>query len=602
MDWRRVQSSDPDDDDRDSYSDDDDKYQLGTRHRDRDGDGDEFAWHSQQPTDVAAPAPPLKHPVARRLFADSPASSSALTSSASSQPPRRQRLEFAALSDADVDSSTAARAQGPSRSTTVRQQQTWLEHGNSAPAWSDGSNGAPVDARNLVYFGLVLCAGGFLMPYNTFVSAIDYFHSRYPDHEIAFFMTAVYMYTTFPATFINLRVVDRFSLNQRVYFSYALFLIALGGMPFIEGAMSSGSLSVDTGYALTLLAVGTVGVGGGIQQGSYYGLAAQLPPRYTQAVMAGESAAGLLVSFNRIVTKAASGDSPAGLRDSTYAYFGLSFVTLLVCLVAFYAIQRSAFVRWFTQQGAESIAMSPMTDFTQADASTAAGGNGADKWSDGPMEGNAAHPGEREQVRAFLNGTPSAPSVLSVEQVWPEAPVPWWKRAIHLVWPETSWIVLKQIWKPALSTCLCFFITLAVFPGIDTSFPSKNWGDWYPVIIIATFNLFDMVGKVLSAYVYQMPLNTLVLLNVARLVFIPLLILCAVPTDKPFFNHESWGVIFNVFFGVTNGWLGSSAMIIGPTLVPESQSELAGTILTFFLLTGLTIGATVAIGFSETIL
>jgi solute carrier family 29 (equilibrative nucleoside transporter), member 4 len=62
--------------------------------------------------------------------------------------------------------------------------------------------------------------------------------------------------------------------------------------------------SAQTAYSVNLAAVSLVAIGCTVQQSSFYGFAALLPKKkYTQALMAGESIAGFLVSSNRVATK-----------------------------------------------------------------------------------------------------------------------------------------------------------------------------------------------------------------------------------------------------------------------------------------------------------
>ena len=84
-----------------------------------------------------------------------------------------------------------------------------------------------------------------------------------------------------------------------------------------------------------MFAVVIVGIGGGIQQASFYGLAGLFPPKYTQALMLGESMAGVVVSVNRITTKSAFGDTLDDVRRSTFIFFYLTMSLVLICQVEY---------------------------------------------------------------------------------------------------------------------------------------------------------------------------------------------------------------------------------------------------------------------------
>ena len=43
---------------------------------------------------------------------------------------------------------------------------------------------------------------------------------------------------------------------------------------------------------------------------------------------------------------------------------------------------------------------------------------------------------------------------------------------------------------------LSYMVTLSLFPGIESEIQSCHLGDWMPVILMATFNITDLIGKV----------------------------------------------------------------------------------------------------------
>lgn len=46
------------------------------------------------------------------------------------------------------------------------------------------------------------------------------------------------------------------------------------------------------------------------------------------------------------------------------------------------------------------------------------------------------------------------------------------------------------------SICIVYFVTLSLFPGIESEIVSCRLGSWMPIVLIAVFNLFDFIGKV----------------------------------------------------------------------------------------------------------
>ncbi len=56
--------------------------------------------------------------------------------------------------------------------------------------------------------------------------------------------------------------------------------------------------------------------------------------------------------------------------------------------------------------------------------------------------------------------------------------------------------VAKLIWPYMLSIGIAYFVTLCLFPGIESDVLSCALGGWMPVILMAIFNATDFCGKV----------------------------------------------------------------------------------------------------------
>ena len=201
----------------------------------------------------------------------------------------------------------------------------------------------PKDRFGLAYIAFFLAGAGFLFPWNSFVAAVDYFLFLYPDKHPEVAIAVTYLVVTLAFSTVNVYTVHSIPLHARIGFGYVMFTVALVFVPLLDIAIQNCALDSNVSFVLTLCAVLTVGIGSGMQQSSYYGLSGMLPPRYTQAVMAGESAAGLVVSFNRVVTKLAV----AELRSGVIAFFVLSVLFILMCVVCQVYIAKSPFVRHY---------------------------------------------------------------------------------------------------------------------------------------------------------------------------------------------------------------------------------------------------------------
>lgn len=56
--------------------------------------------------------------------------------------------------------------------------------------------------------------------------------------------------------------------------------------------------------------------------------------------------------------------------------------------------------------------------------------------------------------------------------------------------------VARTVWPYMVSIGLAYFVTLCLFPGIESEIVSCKLKSWMPVILIGIFNLFDFIGKV----------------------------------------------------------------------------------------------------------
>ncbi|KAI5692298.1 hypothetical protein M8J76_001143 [Diaphorina citri] len=156
------------------------------------------------------------------------------------------------------------------------------------------------------------------------------------------------------------------------------------------------------------------------------------------------------------------------------------------------------------------------------------------------------------------------------------------------------WQVAKHIWHYMLTIALAYFVTLCLYPGIESEIPSCTYGNWMPVILMAGFNAADLVGKVLASMPRNWSKSRLMLLALSRLILIPLFLGCALPRERPLITGEDHALMLSMMLGFTNGVVGSVPMIVAPSKVPEEHRELTGNIMTLSYNLGLTGGSLVA--------
>lgn len=77
----------------------------------------------------------------------------------------------------------------------------------------------PRDPCSCVYLALVLAGAGFLLPYNSFITAVDYYQKRYPGSTIVFDMSLTYIVVAFVSVIINNALIEvRFAFQVTLLF------------------------------------------------------------------------------------------------------------------------------------------------------------------------------------------------------------------------------------------------------------------------------------------------------------------------------------------------------------------------------------------------
>lgn len=137
---------------------------------------------------------------------------------------------------------------------------------------------------------------------------------------------------------------------------------------------------------------------------------------------------------------------------------------------------------------------------------------------------------------------------------------------------------------------MIYAITLSIFPGyLAEDVESKILQDWYPILLMTTYNASDMLGKSLTGIYVLRSIGKAAWGSIARLLFYPLFAACL---HGPKWLRSEFPVIFLTgMLGLTNGYLTSALMILASKSVPGEEAETAGFVMALFLAVGLTTGS-----------
>ncbi|NXX24304.1 S29A4 protein, partial [Nicator chloris] len=466
----------------------------------------------------------------------------------------------------------------------------------------------PQDRYHGIYFAMLLAGVGFLLPYNSFITDVDYLHHKYPGTSIVFDMSLTYILVALVAVILNNALVELLSLHTRISVGewgpcsstqscppamplqpplspHTGYLFALGPLLFVSICDVWLELfSRRQAYAINLVAVGVVAFGCTVQQSSFYGYTGLLPKRYTQGVMTGESTAGVIISLSRIFTKLLLSDE----KENTVIFFFISIGMELTCFILHLLVKRTRFVRYYTDCARKGLP-----------ESRGAGDPGTGYRVHHDVTSEDVRFENREQGQpSSPRGSPGPEAELAGSGTYMRFDVP--RPKIKRSWPSFRdmllyrYVVSRLIWAYMLSIAMTYFITLCLFPGLESEIHNCTLGEWLPILIMAIFNLSDFVGKILAALPYDWRGTHLLVYSCLRVVFIPLFIMCVYPNGQPTFGHPAWPCIFSLLMGITNGYFGSVPMILAAGKVSPEQRELAGNTMTVSYMTGLTLGSAVA--------
>ncbi|KAJ9163094.1 hypothetical protein P3X46_022802 [Hevea brasiliensis] len=192
-----------------------------------------------------------------------------------------------------------------------------------------GDQPGPRDSYKIAYIIHFLLGAGNLLPWNAFITAVDYFGNLYPTRHVEKVFSVAYMSSS---VVVLILVISRGGWSKKL--TYRLRM-NLGFSMFVLSSMVPPTIDwfgrPKGAYGVTVASVVVCGLADGLIGGSLIGSAGKLPKGYMQAVFAGTASSGVLVSILRIITKASLPQTPQGLRTSAHFYFIVSTIILMCC-------------------------------------------------------------------------------------------------------------------------------------------------------------------------------------------------------------------------------------------------------------------------------
>jgi len=208
-----------------------------------------------------------------------------------------------------------------------------------------------------------------LFPWNAFINAGPYFKDKLA-HQTRF---GQFIENDFELTFqlshllvllLSVRFQHLFSTTSRItypLFVQGLVFLLLAAMVHMDGSTTFFWCTIT----LSLIAGGATSV----YQSGMFGLAGMLPPKYTQAIMAGQSMGAIIVALLYIIfLEVMPSNNASGL-----AFFQVSVACILCCLCCCYKLRAQPLVEFYMKASAVSQAGSGPRLQTPGDQSYADG-------------------------------------------------------------------------------------------------------------------------------------------------------------------------------------------------------------------------------------
>ncbi|KAG2386256.1 hypothetical protein C9374_002702 [Naegleria lovaniensis] len=421
--------------------------------------------------------------------------------------------------------------------TTMSEQKAILAE---LPLSASDLSAPPKDKFHIVFFIFLLQGVGVLFPWNAFISAPDYFSALYGDNTMLYFSVA-YSIPNLLGVLAMVKLSPKIPMAWKMYPSFVVTLLVLIAVPILGYSGVNGT----PGFVVTILLIVLSALCTAVLQGNIFGMSGMLPSSYITAVMSGNGVAGVACSFLRIVTKLTIEQNRKHvpiliMTTSAAVYFFVCALVILACIVTFFIVMRMPFTQYYLNKANSSKNTTSVNSENYDEISTLVQPTQAKK-----------------------------PSVFSV---------------------------FKKIWVQALMVMTVFVVTIGVFPGLSVSVPTWYKGtemkDWLPILIGTTFNIFDFIGRTAPRWIIMFNRKFVPIPVLLRILILPLFVFMYKPSivGLEAFN-DAVPLLATALVALTNGYLSSLCMMYGPSLVDDHEKEVAGTLMTFFLLFGIVLGS-----------
>ena len=469
-----------------------------------------------------------------------------------------------------------------------------------------------------VYASFLILGAANLVPWMTFLSLADYFAFRYGNNAMEFTFPAISTSVLVAVSALLLAVGSAFSFDVRIVPPTLAMALMMLTVPAIDVLVVSGSLTTEVAFPLTLLTVFVSALSSAVAQNSLYGLGGLLGEGVMQALQAGNGVAGVLSVALRAASKLGL---PVAL--SMWVFCGAAALLVVLSVFGYRRVmvdpQIASAVYAARNYAAQFAARSPgapfgtqfVPQFSDSPLSTLPSRRYAHELKRVGRHASAKNPSALAQLledNGMMSGSmPTQPSPGGTDPM--ASPVDAFGMSEKL---SSAWLVGRE----SVSVFVVFLVCLSCFPGLTTSLHSHSWdlGDWFPLLLVATYNTGDLVGKWLPAP--RLPLigrylparvrlfgrGMLPVVVLLHLCFIPafLLMVSKPPQLASLLKSDAVPLTIVLLLGVSTGYIGCMCLSLAAERgTTAAQKEMAGMVSSFALMVGLSAGSALGLALSN---
>jgi equilibrative nucleoside transporter 1/2/3 len=421
---------------------------------------------------------------------------------------------------------------------------------------------------------------GYLFPFSALTQPIDYWNLLFPDFNMEFPLTALYMWTNLimlGALVFGSQGTPHFT--RRIVGGFIGQLLVLVAVPtsyffhFDEGANIIAILGLTVVAAIVTAFIDS----------SLIALVSQYPLRVQEYFQLGVGVSTLIGSVYRDITKLAF--PPDAIVESSLLYFYTGAATIGVCILAYYRLLQL-----------------PISKQCLARAEEA----------EVEVEAHQPHPHHHPQFDANTPAT-EASQLIPIEI---EKPVLQTQSTSSL--EPDRYEVLRKILFNEFMVLLLFLSTLALWPPLVTEIPAygaqtqaifESTG-WWALVLLTVFSFSDCLGRLLVRFRMGWNKDNIWIAVALRFVLFPLIVgqvqgwwfANTSDGDDNSWKLDAWSAFLVGLLGLTNGYVGTLCIVLVNDCLETTQEQaIAGTFTSFFLNSGLVFGATFGLLFDALI-